>query len=234
MTIATAVRPAVRLDGAVSIPAEAGTLEGFTRWVRSDRFPERCRIDFLRGTVEVDMSPEDLQTHGTLKMALAGYLDRAVTAGDLGQVFVDRTRLRTPEADLSCEPDVLFVAWEALESGRARYVRSAKDQPGRFVEVEGAADLVVEVVSDSSVEKDTEDLPPLYARAGVRELWLVDARGAEVRFQIFHLHGGRYRRSRPDAAGLQRSKVLGRRLRLLREPGRVADTWRYRVVDEQA
>ncbi len=37
---------------------------------------------------------------------------------------------------------------------------------GRYVELEGAPDLVVEIVSDSSVAKDTQRLPPRYAAAG--------------------------------------------------------------------
>jgi Uma2 family endonuclease len=227
----TVVRPAVRIEDGLLIPAEAGTLEGFTRWALSEAFPETGRIDFLQGTVEVDMSPEDLQTHGKPKSTLHAYIERIVAAADLGEVYVDRASLRSTEVDLTCEPDVLFVSWESLESGRARHVRSALQEPGRFLQIEGAADLVVEVVSDGSVEKDTERLPPLYARAGVRELWLVDARGPELSFEILHLHGGRYRRAQPDAGGYRQSKVLGRRVRLRREPGRLPETWRY-FVDE--
>lgn len=232
MTSATAAtRPAVRIEDGLLIPAETGTLEGFTRWALSDSFPETGRIDFLQGTVEVDMSPEDLQSHGTPKGDIYAFLHRVVSGADLGQIFVDRTRLCSPEADLACEPDVLFVSWKSLETGRSRYVRSASREPGRFTQIEGAADLAVEVVSDSSVEKDKERLPPLYARAGVRELWIVDARGRELSLEIFHLHGGAYRHARPDAGGYRQSKVLGRRVRLRREPARLPETWRY-FVDE--
>jgi hypothetical protein len=54
--------------------------------------------------------------------------------------------------------------------------RTRRWKPGGFIEVEGAADLVVEILSDSSVGKDTRRLPEAYAKAGVGELWLVDAR----------------------------------------------------------
>jgi hypothetical protein len=65
----------------------------------------------------------------------------------------------------------------------------------------------------------------------VRELWLVDARSAELKLEVLQLHGGRYRRARPDADGYRASKVLGRRLRLCREPGRLPETWRYFVEE---
>lgn len=56
---------------------DAGDLTDFAHfraWTRSDRFPERGRIDWLDGVVEVDMAPEDLFTHGTVKVAVAADL----------------------------------------------------------------------------------------------------------------------------------------------------------------
>jgi hypothetical protein len=53
------------------IPPEAHSFAGFRRWSQSDEFPERGRTDFLAGKIEVDMSPEDLYTHGAVKTAIA-------------------------------------------------------------------------------------------------------------------------------------------------------------------
>jgi Uma2 family endonuclease len=78
---------------------------------------------------------------------------------------------------LSCEPDIVYISDDAIDSGRARLVPNAGGRPGRYVEIEGAADLVVEIVSDATVVKDTRRLPVAYCRAGVRESWLIDARG---------------------------------------------------------
>jgi Uma2 family endonuclease len=44
--------------------------------------------------------------------------------------------------------------------------------------------MALEVVSDSSVEKDTDLLPELYWHAGVDEYWLVDARREKLVFRI--------------------------------------------------
>src|SRR5256885_8764701 len=45
-----------------------------------------------------------------------------------------------------------------------------------YLELEGTPDMVLEVVSESSVQKDTKRLRQLYWQAGIREYWLVDAR----------------------------------------------------------
>ena len=58
----------------LSIPASARTLLGFVGWCHSPSFPEQGRIDYLAGDLEVDMSPEDLYTHGAVKAAIAARL----------------------------------------------------------------------------------------------------------------------------------------------------------------
>jgi Uma2 family endonuclease len=119
-------------------------------------------------------------------------------------------------AHLSVEPDVLAVLWESLETGRVREVPAASRKEGRFIELEGAPDLVVEVVNDSSERKDRRRLPPLYALAGVPELWQVDVRGPEVDLGIHHLGPAGYEQSPVHAGGWCVSRFLDGRCRLLR------------------
>lgn len=214
-----------RMEG-LRIPAAVHTLASFRRWSQSDRFPDRGRIDFLNGDVDFDMSPEDLYTHGAVKTAVAAALHGLVAEGDLGHVFVDGARVTAPAAELSAEPDLVVILWEALESGRARHVPGKTE--GRVAEIEGAPDLVVEIVSDGSVRKDTERLPRLYALAGIPELWRIDARGADLRFEILTLDGAEYRRVGPEKDGWVPSPALGERFRLTRQPARHG-TWRYRL-----
>ncbi len=208
------------------ISAAVHHLDAFRRWATSKDFPERGRIDFLSGEIEVAMSPEDLYTHGAVKTSIATALHRLVAEADRGTVFVDRTRVSSPAADLSAEPDVVVALDESFDRGRLREVPSAGGQPGRFIELEGAPDLVVEIVSDSSTGKDTHRLPPLYARAGIPELWLVDARGNELSFEVKTLDGTVYRTVEPDAGGWRDSPVLGTGVRLTRTTTRRA-RWRY-------
>lgn len=165
------------------IPGDVGSLEAFRRWARSPAFPEAGRIDWVESCIEVDMSPEDIFTHGTLKSAIVARLwSLAATRGM--HLFTGETRVSSAVADLSVEPDVVVLSEAALATGRVRLVPAAGGRPDRFVELEGGPDLVVEIVSDASVKKDTERLPPAYHAAGVREFWLVDARGPDVSLTI--------------------------------------------------
>lgn len=218
-------------DG-IRIPDGLTNLARFRRWVHSPRFPEKGRIDWLAGEVEVDLTAENLDRHGTMKSAFAGDLRGVVETTDRGIVLVDSSRLSSPTADLSAEPDVLVVFFESIETGRVRLVPAAGDEQG-YVEVEGAADLVVECVSRSSVEKDLTRLPRLYHRAGVREYWVADARGGAPVLTIFEHAPRRYRRVSPDRKGWLASKVLGLRVRLVALPPR-AGLVRYRVEFEDA
>ncbi len=198
------------------IPAEAHSFAGFRRWSQSGDFPERGRIDYLAGKIDFDMSPEDAYTHGAVKTAVAAELHLLIGKTGLGTVYVDSMRVASAAAKLSAEPDVLAVLWSSLEEDRVREVQAASQAAGRIIEFEGAPDLIVEIVSDSSVHKDTKRLPPLYAAAGVPELWLIDARGDAVRFAIHQLAGHAYRSLPPDSAGWILSPLLDRRVRLTR------------------
>ena len=208
------------------VPRSARRLPGFRAWAQSDRFPTTGRVDYLSGEVDVDMSPEDLQTHGTLKAALAAELFLLIAKPQRGYVFVDRTRVTSAAGDLSAEPDVVVALFSSLDNGRVRQVPAAQPAPGRFVELEGAPDLVVEIVSDSSEIKDTERLPAKYAQAGIPEFWLLDARGAEVRFEVRLLVDGAYQRAEPDAEGWSRSALLKADCRVTRQPAPHAG-WLY-------
>lgn len=55
-------------------------------------------------------------------------------------------------------------------------------QEDRYVELEGAPDPIVEIVSDCSVQKDTQRLSKACFEVGVREYWLADARGSQLVF----------------------------------------------------
>ena len=215
-TVASEVREAVATYDSFEIPTAAALLEGFREWSRSDSFPETGRIDYLAGKVEIEMSPEDLYTHGTVKTALVAELFAHVARPSRGFVFADSTRVTSPASDLSAEPDVVVVLLESFDQGKVRHIPAASRGPGRYVELEGAPDLVVEILSDSSVEKDTQRLPPRYAAAGVGELWLVDARGAELRFDLKVLRAGSYQEVPANRDGWLHSPLLSAKIRLTR------------------
>ena len=198
----------------VEVPLDLRSLADFRRWTRSDHFPELGRIDFLAGRIEVDMSPEDFFCHGTLKAEIFGVLYQRVKPEGLGYLVTDRTRVSCPKADWSAEPYIVFVSNETLQTGRARLVAKASGEPGRYVELEGAPDLIVEIVSDRSVAKDTQRLPEAFFQAGVGEFWLADARSEPVVFRIHRRGQTGYEIVQPDAEGFQPSTVFGCAFRL--------------------
>lgn len=206
----------ILLEQQVEIPQDLHTLVDFRRWALSDKFPEQGRIDYLGGRIEVDMSPEDLHTHGKLKTEFVAVLWRRIKEKQLGELYTDHARVSCREADLSVEPDVVFVSDVSLDTGRVRLVPKAGAAADRYVELEGSPDLVIEIISDASVCKDTERLPAAYDRAGVGEFWLVDARGPELLFQIHTRSSAGYELVVPDAEGYQPSAVLGCLYRLER------------------
>jgi Uma2 family endonuclease len=218
-------RHAIFYEENFQIPQDALSFQGFRGWAESEEFPETGRIDYVAGHVEADLSPEDLHTHGIVKGAIYAAL-HSLVAGRLGEVFVDKARVTSRFVELSVEPDVVVVFWESLKSGQVRYVPAASRKPDRFSEMEGAPDVVAEVVSDSSEAKDLKLLPPLYAQAGVPELWLTDARRSNVRFQIQSLQEGRYVSMKPDSEGWIASPRLGLSFRLVRSHTPIA-TWHY-------
>ncbi len=75
---------AVFAEAALSIPATAHELMEFRLWAQTEDFPEQGRIDFLQGGLEIDMSPEDLYTHGTTKLEISTRLQLLVTDRDIG------------------------------------------------------------------------------------------------------------------------------------------------------
>src|SRR5690349_19159351 len=107
---------------AVRVPGWVSDLASFRRWALSDEVPEKTRLSYFRGEVWVDLTMEQLFWHNRLKTVVTAALENLVTAGDLGEFFSDGVRLSNVEADLSTEPDALFVSYGSLERHRARLV----------------------------------------------------------------------------------------------------------------
>jgi len=208
------VATAVNFEERVIIPMNLTSLADFRRWALSEEFPEQGRIDYVGGIIEVDMSPEEVIAHGRLKSTLHATLFGLVEPPGLGLLFVDRTRVSSVEGDLSAEPDIVFVSYEALTEGRVRMIEKAGGDPDRHIELEGAPDLIVEVLSDSSVRKDTKRLPGAYFLAGVREYWLADARREPFLFRIHQRGASSFEAVAADADGFQPSAVFACRFRL--------------------
>jgi Uma2 family endonuclease len=195
----------------VSIPGWVTDLASFRRWADSDEFPETGRICWLDGEVWVDMSKEQIFTHVLVKTEITTVLGGLVKAAELGLFLSDGAMLSNVDADIAVVPDALFASASALED-RVRLIEG-KDEG--YVELEGSPDMVLEVVSRGSVQKDTRILREAYWRADVREYWLIDARSDPLTFDILR-HTPKGYRATPKKEGWLRSAVFGKLFRLLR------------------
>ena len=89
-----------------------------------------------------------------------------VTENRLGRVYQAPFDVVLSNMDV-VQPDLLFVS-----NARAHVVTAAN--------VQGAPDLVVEILSPSTAERDRTLKRRLYARHGVSEYWIVDTEARSV------------------------------------------------------
>lgn len=217
-------RPPITIAGedvSVQIPPWVIDHKSFRRWAWSDRFPEHGRISYLDCTLWVDLGMEEFFMHNQVKARISLTVMNLLEVDDLGQFVPDGMLLTNQAVGLSTEPDGLFFFWDTLERKRIRFIDRPKKKGS--IELEGTPDMVLEVVSDSSEEKDNIILRDLYRRAGISEYWLVDARTSEPSFQILH-HTVRGYVARRPKDGWLKSEVFGKSFRLTQRENRAGQT----------
>jgi Uma2 family endonuclease len=201
----------------VVIPGWVTDHASFRRWAHSDDFPETGSVGFLQGGVWIDMSKEQIFSHNQVKHEFAYTLTGIIRSHRVpkirdGRYFPDGVLLSNEDAELTTQPDGVFVAADSFDSGRVRLVEGVG---GGFVELEGSPDMTLEVVSRGSVEKDTVTLIEQYWLAKVQEYWLVDVRGDRLLFNMYR-YGPRGYVPVKKQAGWLRSNLLGKSFRLSR------------------
>lgn len=117
-----------------------------------------------------------------------------VDAKQCGEVLSDSFQMKTASSLPGREPDILFVATENLSHIKANHL-------------EGPADLVVEIVSPESTERDRGAKFLEYEQGGVREYWLIDPLRTEADFYQL-ASDGLYHPAVLDAAGCYHSIVM--------------------------
>lgn len=141
-------------------------------------FPEDGkRHELIQG--EHVMTPAPSTKHqrivGNLHAALHAYLRHH----PLGQVFFAPCDVVLSDEDV-VQPDILFVS-----AARASIVTPDN--------IQGAPDLIVEILSAATRKKDAGMKRKLYERYGVQEYWLVDPELETV--TVLRLEGDRYVRA---------------------------------------
>lgn len=202
----------------VSVPEWVKDLASFRRWTDSEDFPETGRICYFNGEVWIDMSRQQLFTHLAVKNEFNIILGAMVKRERLGLYFPDGVRLSSVDADIDVVPDAVFASHDA----RQDRVRLLEGKKGGYTEMEGSPDMVLEVVSDSSVHKDMQQLRQDYWTASIREYWLVDARNEPLIFDILR-HAPKGYRATTKKDGWIKSAVFGKAFRLTRRTSNYGD-----------
>ncbi|HZV05202.1 MAG TPA: Uma2 family endonuclease [Gemmataceae bacterium] len=193
----------------VNIPEWVTDLNSFRRWADSEDFPETGRICYLNGEVWVDMSKEQIFTHIDVKSEIVAVLRPLVKTERMGVLLGDDVFLSNVDVNFAVVPDAVFVS----NAARQDRVRLLEGRKRGYVEMEGSPDMVLEVVSDSSVHKDTQQLRRCYWEAGIREYWLIDARKEPLVFDILR-HTPKGYRASPKKDGWIKSNSFGKSFRL--------------------
>ncbi len=194
-----------------TIPDWVRDFDSFRRWARSSEFPESGGVSFIDGEIWVDFSMEQLFSHNRVKTAVTYAIMRLLNETRTGDYVGDRMLLSNVSAKLASEPDGLYYHWSTVRSGRLKLVESTDEG---CTELEGTPDMVMEIVSRTSVRKDTVVLPDSYWEAGIPEYWLIDARGPEPKFEILSRSPTGYIPTETTPAGVY-SKVFNRSFRLV-------------------
>ncbi len=195
----------------VTIPTWVDSLEAFRRWTDQPDFPETGRIWWLRGEVWADLREQQIFSHVLVKTELTAVLAGLVKGRQQGLYLTDGLLLNNFAADISGNPDGTFLSNETLQSDRIRLIEGKQ---GGYTELQGSPDMVLEVISDSSVRKDREQLRQAYWEAGVREYWMVDARKQPLHFDILRSTSRGYAATRKQQEWIK-STVFGKSFRLL-------------------
>lgn len=135
------------------------------------------RYEILEGELFVTPSPS--RAHQRFAMNLAVILHPYVRERRMGEVFIAPFDVILEKTTVVV-PDLSFVGQERLSVVTDRGV-------------EGAPDLIIEILSPGTARRDRVEKAQLYARHGVRHYWLVDPDGRTL--EAFELVEGRYRRT---------------------------------------
>ncbi|MEW6378326.1 MAG: Uma2 family endonuclease [bacterium] len=132
-------------------------------------FPEDKRYEIIDG--EVSLAPSPDRIHQDILRDLGFILWEFVKKNDLGLVYYAPFDVVLSDTDI-VQPDLIFVSKER------KLILTEKN-------IQGAPDIVVEILSPSSQHKDTVIKAKLYKKFGVREYWLIDPQEKQITLHDF-------------------------------------------------
>jgi len=170
-------------------PAEAKkvTFDAFIAWLDED-----IHAELEDG--EIVMASPASKTHQDIQYWLATILRIYVQHNRLGWITGAPFQVRLRQSDQSREPDLVFLKTEHLDRLKDTYL-------------DGAADLIVEIISPESINRDRGRKFVEYEQEGIPEYWIIDPLRKQAEF--YHLGEDKlYHLSAPDGNGVYYSKSV--------------------------
>ena len=138
---------------------------------------DTLRVEYLNG--DIVMTPARSPHHQIIVTNLLLLLGHHAMQNGLGLVLPAPLDVVLSKEAQIAQPDLIFIA----KARAPKLVTRAA--------ITGAPDLVLEIISPSTARADRKIKPPLYAKFGVAEFWLVDPEDQSV--EVFVLDGETYR-----------------------------------------
>ncbi|HHT9126213.1 MAG TPA: Uma2 family endonuclease [Candidatus Brocadiia bacterium] len=120
--------------------------------------PADKRYEIIEG--DLYMIPSPFTKHQEISFNLTLILSEFIRQEDLGKIFYAPCDVLLSEYDI-VQPDILFISKE-----RSNIITEKN--------IQGAPDLIIEILSRSRKHIDKRLKSRLYARSGVKEYWIVD------------------------------------------------------------
>lgn len=130
--------------------------------------PDDKRYELIGGELYLTPSPKSF--HQIISGNIFTLLSNFVRDNNLGTVISAPMDVKLTETDV-VQPDILFIRVERKEIIKENFI-------------DAGPDLVVEVISEATRDRDTVIKKQLYFRHGVEEYWLVDPEEEKVTVMV--------------------------------------------------
>lgn len=152
--------------------AEINSMENIAKSKKKisyEEFLELCDEDTLAEWVngEIIMTSPVSRKHQKISKFLEHIIDTYVTFHNLGEMLQEKFQMKLPYSGR--EPDIIFIQSDHLDRLKETYL-------------DGPADMVIEIISKESINRDRGDKFIEYESAGVTEYWLIDPLRKQAEF----------------------------------------------------
>lgn len=126
--------------------------------------PADNRYEIIEG--EIYMVPAPVPFHQRVSRRIHSKLERFVEENELGETFYSPIDVVYSDTNI-VQPDIVYIAKENASIIGEKYI-------------DGAPDLVIEILSPSTEQKDRTMKLKLYSKFGVKEYWIVSPQGRTI------------------------------------------------------